>query len=38
MGISVLVLMIMDSIDIKNAVIMLAAGLGALSINLLKSK
>ena len=36
MGISVLVLMIMDSIDIKNAVIMLAAGLGALSINLLK--
>lgn len=38
MGISVLVLMIMDSIDIKNAVIMLAAGLRALSINLLKSK
>ena len=38
MGISVLVLMIMDSIDIKNAVIMLAAGLGALNINLLKSK
>ena len=38
MGISVLVLMIMDSIDIKNAVIMLAAGLGALSINLLKSQ
>ena len=38
MGISVLVLMIMDSIDIKNAVILLAAGLGALSINLLKSK
>lgn len=38
MGISVLVLIIMDSIDIKNAVIMLAAGLGALSINLLKSK
>lgn len=38
MGISVLVLMIMDSIDIKNAVIMLSAGLCALSINLLKSK
>lgn len=38
MGISVLVLMIMDSIDIKNAVIMLAAGLCALSINLLKNK
>lgn len=38
MGISVLVLMIMDSIDIKNAVIMLAAGLCAFSINLLKSK
>ncbi len=38
MGISVLVLMIMDSIDIKNAVIMLSAGLYALSINLLKSK
>ncbi len=38
MGISVLVLMIMDSIDIKNAVIMLAAGLCASSINLLKNK